>query len=101
MVVHGDGRNYCTALIAVDPEAIVPWAEQNGLAETGYAELVTRPELRAMLAEHVEELNRQLPRWETIKEFAVLPADLTIEAGELTPSLKMKRKVVQDNNLKH
>ncbi len=95
MVVHGDGRNYCTALIAVDPEAIVPWQEQKGLAELGYAELVTRPELRAMLAEHVEELNRQLPRWETIKEFAVLPADLTIEAGELTPSLKMKRRVVE------
>ncbi|HEX2497704.1 MAG: AMP-dependent synthetase/ligase [Actinomycetes bacterium] len=95
MVVHGDGRNYCTALIAVDPEAIVPWAEQHGLGDLGYAELVSRPELREMLAQHVKELNASLPRWETIKEFAVLPADLTIEAGELTPSLKMKRRVVE------
>ncbi|HKA68510.1 MAG TPA: long-chain fatty acid--CoA ligase [Actinomycetes bacterium] len=95
MVVHGDGRNYCTALIAVDPEAIVPWAEQHGLGDLGYAELVKRPELREMLAQHVKELNEGLPRWETIKEFAILPADLTIEAGELTPSLKMKRRVVE------
>jgi long-chain acyl-CoA synthetase len=95
MVVHGDGRNYCTALIAVDPEAIVPWAEQHGLGDLGYAELVSRPELREMLSQHIKELNESLPRWETIKDFAVLPADLTIEAGELTPSLKMKRRVVE------
>ena len=95
MVVHGDGRNYCTALIAVDPEAIVPWAEQHALGDLGYAELVGRPELREMLAQHVKRLNEGLQRWETIKEFAVLPADLTIEAGELTPSLKMKRRVVE------
>ena len=95
MVVHGDGRNFCTALIAVDPEAIVPWAEQHELGDLGYAELVGRPELREMLAQYVKELNEGLPRWETIKDFAVLPADLTIEAGELTPSLKMKRRVVE------
>jgi long-chain acyl-CoA synthetase len=95
MVVHGDGRNFCTALIAVDPEAIVPWAEQHDLGDLGYAELVGRPELREMLAQYVKELNEGLPRWETIKDFAVLPADLTIEAGELTPSLKMKRRVVE------
>jgi long-chain acyl-CoA synthetase len=95
VVVHGDQRNYCTALIAVDPEAIVPWAEQNGLADLPYEALIQRPELREMFGEHVKELNERLARWETIKDFAVLPADLTIESGELTPSLKVKRRVVE------
>jgi long-chain acyl-CoA synthetase len=96
IVVHGDQRNYCTALIAVDPEAIVSWAEQNGLANLPYEALIQRPELREMLAAHIKELNERLPKWETVKDFAILPADLTIEAGELTPSLKLKRRVVEE-----
>ncbi len=95
IVVHGDQRNYCTALIAVDSEAIVPWAEHNGLADLPYEALVQRSELREMLAAHVKELNDRLARWETIKDFVVLPTDLTIESGELTPSLKVKRRVVE------
>jgi len=95
MVVHGDQRNYCTALIAVDPEAIHPWAEQHGLADVPYEALVQRPEVRDLFAAHIKELNERLPRWETIKDFTILPADLTIEAGELTPSLKLKRRVVE------
>jgi long-chain acyl-CoA synthetase len=95
IVVHGDQRNYCTALIAVDAEAIQPWAEQNGLAEVPYEALVQRSEVRALFAGHIKELNERLPRWETIKDFTILPADLTIEAGELTPSLKLKRRVVE------
>lgn len=95
IVVHGDQRNYCTALIAVDPESIVPWAEQHDLGEVPYEQLVQRSEVRDMMAGYVKELNERLPRWETIKEFVVLPADLTVESGELTPSLKMKRRFVE------
>jgi long-chain acyl-CoA synthetase len=49
-----------------------------------------------MVAGYVDELNMRLNRWETIKKFAILPRDLTVDAGELTPSLKLKRRVVEE-----
>ncbi len=95
IVVHGDGRNFCAALIALDPEAIEKWAEQNGAAGAAYEDLSKRDDVHAMLQGYVDEMNGRLPRWETIKKFAVLPEDLTVESGALTPSLKVKRKVVE------
>ncbi|HET7689694.1 MAG TPA: long-chain fatty acid--CoA ligase [Nocardioidaceae bacterium] len=97
-LVHGNERNYCVALVALDPEAIADWANHNGLGGKSYAELVASDEVRAMLQKDVDELNSRLNRWETIKKFVVLDHDLTIESGELTPSLKVKRKVVEENN---
>jgi long-chain acyl-CoA synthetase len=96
IVVHGHGRNFITALISLDPEAITGWAAQHGLADKPYAELVAEPAVRELIAGHVEKLNRRLQRWETIKSFAILPRDLTIEDGDLTPSLKLKRRTVED-----
>jgi len=95
IVVHGNNRNFCTALVTVDAEAIKPWAEQNGLGDKSYAELSKAPELKAELKKYFDDLNKNLARYETIKDFAVLPSDLSIEDGELTPSLKVKRKVVE------
>jgi long-chain acyl-CoA synthetase len=95
IVVHGDGRNYVSALIALDPEAIEKWAELNGAAGSSYEDLSQRDDVRSMLQGYVDEMNGRLPRWETIKKFAVLPEDLTVESGDLTPSLKVKRKVVE------
>ena len=95
IVVHGDGRNYVSALIALDPEAIEKWAESNGAAGSSYEDLSQRDDVRAMLQGYVDEMNGRLPRWETIKKFAILPEDLTVESGDLTPSLKVKRKVVE------
>jgi len=95
IVVHGDSRNYVTALITLDPDAISTWAEQNDMAGASYEELAKSPRVRAMIGTHVEELNARLERWETIKKFEILPEDLTVEAGDLTPSLKVKRRVVE------
>ncbi|AYY14086.1 long-chain fatty acid--CoA ligase [Actinobacteria bacterium YIM 96077] len=95
IVVHGDGRNYCTALITLDPEAIREWAESNGLGDMGYAELTQTPQVRELVQGQIDELNSRLGRWETIKNFEILPHDLTIESGDLTPSLKVKRKAVE------
>jgi long-chain acyl-CoA synthetase len=97
-LVHGNERNFCVALVALDPEAIADWANHNGLSGTSYAALVTAPEVNTMLQSAVDELNGKLNRWETIKKFVVLDHDLTVESGELTPSLKVKRKVVETNN---
>jgi long-chain acyl-CoA synthetase len=97
VLVHGHGRNFCTALITLDPDAIAGWAAQNGLGDRSYEQLVTEPAVRELIEEYVAEVNGKLQRWETIKRFEILPRDLSIEDGELTPSLKVKRRVVEAN----
>ena len=96
LVVQASDRNYATALISLDPEALEKFAADNGL--TGdFATLSQSPQVREALQADVDALNAQLNKWETIKKFAVLPRDLSEEHGELTASLKVKRKVVSDN----
>jgi long-chain acyl-CoA synthetase len=97
VLVHGNERNFCSALIALEPDAATAWAAQHGLAGKSYAEIAASPQIREELQHAIDELNAKLNRWETIKKFAVLDRDLTVESGELTPSLKVKRKVVEDN----
>ncbi|MFF8837526.1 AMP-dependent synthetase/ligase [Streptomyces sp. NPDC015130] len=95
ILVIGNDRNYCTALITLDESVIMPWAEANGLAGRSYAEVVTSPEVHTLIDGFVQRLNSGLQRWQTLKKFAVLPRDLDIEHGELTPSLKVKRPFVE------
>ncbi|MFV0129957.1 AMP-dependent synthetase/ligase [Streptomyces sp. HMX112] len=95
ILVHGADRNFCTALIALDEPAILGWAEENGLGGRPYAEVVAAPEAQRLIQGYVDELNQGLQRWQTIKKFRLLPRDLDIEHGELTPSLKLKRPVVE------
>ncbi|MFF9910446.1 AMP-dependent synthetase/ligase [Streptomyces sp. NPDC013457] len=95
IVVLGADRNYCSALIALDEPAILGWAAENGLAGKAYAEVVAAPQTLAMVQGYVDRLNEGLQRWQTIKKFRLLPRDLDVEHGELTPSLKMKRPVVE------
>ncbi|NLU69134.1 AMP-dependent synthetase/ligase [Streptomyces sp. HNM0574] len=96
ILVHGADRNYCTALIALDEPALMGWAEeQETLKGRPYEEVVASEETRKLIDGYVEELNSGLQRWQTVKKFRVLPRDLDIEHGELTPSLKLKRPVVE------
>jgi len=94
IVVYGEGRPYCTALVALDPEAIASWARDNGLGHLSFAELAAHEQVRALIAGDIEKANRRLARWETIKRFAVLPRELTVEEGDITPSMKLRRRVV-------
>ncbi len=94
IVVHGDGRNFVSALVTLDEPSITTWAQENGISGS-YAEIVSNPKTKEMVQGYIDEVNGQLPRWETVKRFEILPQDLTIESGELTPSLKVKRKVVE------
>ncbi|MFI0795604.1 AMP-dependent synthetase/ligase [Micromonospora rubida] len=96
-IVIGQARNYCTMLVSLDPDAIAGWAAGGPLEGRGYAEIVASDEARLMVEEYVAQLNAKLNRWETIKKVAVLPRDLTIEHGEMTPSLKIKRRGVEGN----
>jgi long-chain acyl-CoA synthetase len=96
-VVVGQARNFVTMLISLDEDAIKAWAAGGPLAGKSYAEIVAAPETEQMVAGYVKELNEKLNRWETIKKFAILPRDLSIEAGEITPSMKIKRRGVEAN----
>lgn len=95
MVVHGNDRNFCSALITIDPDAAA-WAENHGMAGRPYEEIVASDALRATIAGHIDQLNAKLNRWETIKKWAILDHDLSIESGEITPSMKVKRRVVEE-----
>jgi len=97
-LVFGEARNFCVALIALDPDAISGWAAERGLSGKSYAELVKLPEVQALVDEYVKKLNSELNRWETIKKSALLDHELSVERGELTPSLKVKRSVVEERN---
>jgi long-chain acyl-CoA synthetase len=94
-LVIGQARNYCTMLVTLDPEAIAGWVADGPLAGRSYAEIAGSPEAQEMVAGYVKELNAKLNRWETVKRFVILPRDLSIEDGELTPSMKVKRRVVE------
>ncbi|MGV9691767.1 AMP-dependent synthetase/ligase [Streptomyces sp. NPDC003444] len=95
ILVHGADRNFCTALIALDEPSILGWAAEHGLAGKSYAEVVAAPQTEKLIQGFVDRLNEGLQRWQTIKKFRLLPRDLDIEHGELTPSLKLKRPVVE------
>ncbi|MFF9429301.1 AMP-dependent synthetase/ligase [Streptomyces sp. NPDC014746] len=95
ILVHGADRNFCTALISLDEPALLTWAEEHELGGRSYAEIVADPRTQKMIQGYVDRLNEGLQRWQTIKKFRLLPRDLDIEHGELTPSLKLKRPVVE------
>ncbi|HLE43171.1 MAG TPA: long-chain fatty acid--CoA ligase [Methylomirabilota bacterium] len=93
-MVYGDRRPYAVALISVNQEQLGRLAEAQGISEIDSGRLAVHPAVRARLTRLVEEANARLPSYARIKRFAVLPVPLTEEAGELTPSLKVKRAVV-------
>jgi long-chain acyl-CoA synthetase len=97
-VVFGDEKNFVVALITLDEDAMAGWAAENGMAGKSYAEIVGSDQVHAMVGQYVDELNEKLNRWETIKKWELLDHDLSVESGELTPSMKVKRNVVEANN---
>ncbi|WP_028642300.1 AMP-dependent synthetase/ligase [Nocardioides sp. URHA0020] len=97
-LVFGSERNFVVALITLDPDAMAGWAAENGQAGATYGDVVKSDAVHTMVGDYVEELNGRLNRWETIKKWEILDHDLTIESGELTPSMKVKRNIVEDNN---
>ncbi|MDB4956175.1 MAG: AMP-dependent synthetase and ligase [Myxococcales bacterium] len=95
VIIHGDKRNFVTALVTLDEEAVMKWARDQGLNGKGYGDVVQLPDVKKLLAPYFDEVNKSLAKYETVKQFAILPKDLSVDEGELTPSLKVKRKVVE------
>jgi long-chain acyl-CoA synthetase len=97
-MVFGEGRNFAVALVTLDADSISGWAKDNGLGDKSYEDLTKADAVHDMIDEHVKKLNASLNRWETIKKWAVLDHDLSVDGGQLTPSLKVKRGVVVEQN---
>ncbi|HMV68167.1 MAG TPA: long-chain fatty acid--CoA ligase [Myxococcota bacterium] len=95
VVVHGDNRNYCVALVTLDPDRIVEWAEAHGQSDKSFAELSALPEMRTAVQAAVDEVNKTLASYATIKKFLIITEDFTVENGLLTASFKVKRKEVE------
>ena len=96
IVVHGDRRHFVSALITLDPDAITAWAAAEGMAGASYSRIVTSDAARQLVQGYVDRLNAGLNRWERVRRFTILDRDLSVEEGELTPSLKLRRSVVSD-----
>ena len=92
--VFGDRKKYLTALLTLAPEEIVAWAARKGIADRSVEALAKHPEVLQLMRERVDEVNRGLASFEQVKKFAVLATDFSQETGELTPTLKVRRKVV-------
>ncbi|MGN6557318.1 MAG: AMP-dependent synthetase/ligase [Solirubrobacterales bacterium] len=92
-VVVGDRRPYLVALVTLDPEEAVKYAQEHNLPEDPAA-LAENPDVKAAIEAHVEKINQNFARVEQVKKIAILPHDLSQESGELTPTLKVKRAIV-------
>lgn len=93
-VVHGDRRHFLTALVTLDRDQIIKYASENQILFSEYTELVRNPKIIARVQGEIDQVNQQLASFETIKKFVILPSDFSVESGELTPSLKVKRGVI-------
>jgi long-chain acyl-CoA synthetase len=95
-VVIGDRRKFLSALLVPDFEALAGWAGENHLAGKPPEELIREPALRELLRGEVDKVNEGLAGYEKIVAWELLPAELTLEGGELTPTQKVKRRVVHE-----
>ncbi|HEV7174607.1 MAG TPA: long-chain fatty acid--CoA ligase [Solirubrobacteraceae bacterium] len=94
-VMYGDRKPFPVAMITLDPEEIVPWAQEQGLPED-IESLAEHEKVHEMIQTELDRANSNYARVEQIKKFTILDHDLSIETGELTPSLKVKRNVIYD-----
>jgi long-chain acyl-CoA synthetase len=95
-LVVGDAKPYVAALVTLDPVEVGRWAEAQGI-DGDAATLSGDDRVRALIQEVVDDANRGRSRFEQVKRFAILPRDFTMEAGEITPTLKVRRRAVQEH----
>ena len=96
LVVLGDKRKYLTALLTLDEPQTKSYAKKNSISFKNFKELTQTPQIRSRVQESINQVNKQLPSFETLKKFTIIPEDFTVENGCLTPSLKVKRKVISE-----
>ncbi|HUL60029.1 MAG TPA: long-chain fatty acid--CoA ligase [Anaeromyxobacteraceae bacterium] len=94
-MIHGDGRRFVSALVALNEENVRRWAEAAGVPLEG--PLAENPRVHARIQAVVDALNGELPRYATVKRFAIVP-DFSVAAGDLTPTMKLRRKAIAERH---
>jgi len=95
-VVIGNSRQFCTALVVLDAVAVGNWFKANGGEVPG--DLAGHPRVRELIQREIDQVNTDLPHWEQVKKFALITRPWSIETGELTPTLKIKRRVIHEKH---
>ena len=95
-MVHGDKRPYPVAILTLNPEELAKFAKEQGILNTEPAALAKHPKVVERVARIVETRNGELQSYAKVKKFAILPGDFTVENGLLTPTLKVKRRIITD-----
>ena len=97
-MVHGDKRPYPVALLTLNPEELAKFAREQGILITDPGTLAKHPKVLQRVSRIVEERNTGLQSYAKVKKFAILPDDFTVDNGLLTPTLKVKRKIITDQH---
>lgn len=93
-IAVGDGQKFIGALLVLESDALRRWAERTGKAGLGYAEMTRLPGVRHWIDAQMKRANSKLERWETVKKYAILDHELTVDSGEVTPNMKVRRDTV-------
>jgi len=99
--MHGDRRAYPVMLVTLDEEEIVPWAKEHGVQDTSMFALACDPQVIDLVQAELSRINRGYAQAEQVKRFFILDHDLSQAAGELTPTLKVKRNIVNARYADH
>ena len=94
LMVCGENQKHPSALIVPAWEVLNDWATKNGLGDQAPSALVQNPQVIALLQSEVDRFNKEYGQWEQVKKFTLLPVTWTVESGELTPTMKLKRKFI-------
>ncbi len=101
MVVGGDDKKFVSALIVPSFLNLHDWAKENGVSVTSNEQIVSNEKIKALINAEVEKYNQDFGKWEQVKKFHLLSSEWTVEAGELTPTMKVKRKVITERYQHH
>ncbi|WP_298441399.1 long-chain fatty acid--CoA ligase [uncultured Ferrimonas sp.] len=96
IAINADGRNFVAALIVPDHRALGAWAKQQGLRFGNNAELIALPQVVQLMAQRIAASQSELARYEKVKQFTLLDRPFSIDRGELTPTLKLRRRVINE-----
>ncbi|MFN0031787.1 MAG: AMP-dependent synthetase/ligase [Flavobacteriales bacterium] len=97
LIVIGDGQKFPAALIAPEFTLLKQWAKDQGINSENDAELIRHEKVEALIAKDIERINARFGSWEQVKAFRLLPRTFSIQDGEITPTLKLKRKQIMAN----
>lgn len=101
MVVGGDDKKYVSALIVPSFLNLQEWCKQNGIQAESNDQIVSNDKIKQLINAEVEKFNRDFGKWEQVKKFTLLSNEWTVEGGELTPTMKVKRKIIYERYAPH